>query len=363
MVFSIILSVVAFLCIYRPTGRLLRVFNIDYKSRKVRLIRLAVTLVLSLLCLIFQTLLLFFIHLLVFLTISDGIAALLRLIAKKYRNLKAYRFMSFIYRSGLAVILVIVSLFVYGYINMNNVTASNYTVTSDKVTESYRVVFISDTHYGTIQNPDILKNKINEINRLKPDLVILGGDIIEEGTSKEDMYAAFEALSQLRAKYGTYYIYGNHDRQRYNASPLFTEAELSEAIAQNGITVLAEEVRDFGEIQLVGREEKTAKERKDTAVLAENTDQSKFILLADHQPTTLENNKPLKADLQLSGHTHGGQIFPLGYIGFLYDDLVYGEYEENGSKIIVSSGFAGWGFPIRTQGKSEYVIVNIKPNL
>ena len=86
-------------------------------------------------------------------------------------------------------------------------------------------------------------------------------------------------------------------------------------------------------------------------------------LLADHQPTTLENNKPLKADLQLSGHTHGGQIFPLGYIGFLYDDLVYGEYEENGSKIIVSSGFAGWGFPIRTQGKSEYVIVNIKPNL
>lgn len=363
MVFSIILSVVAFLCIYRPTGRLLRVFNIDYKSRKVRLIRLAVTLVLSLLCLIFQTLLLFFIHLLVFLTISDGIAALLRLIAKKYRKLKAYRFMSFIYRSGLAVILVIVSLFVYGYINMNNVTASNYTVTSDKVTESYRVVFISDTHYGTIQNPDILKNKINEINRLKPDLVILGGDIIEEGTSKEDMYAAFEAFSQLRAKYGTYYIYGNHDRQRYNTSPSFTEAELSEAIAQNGITVLAEEVRDFGEIQLVGREEKTAKERKDTAVLAENTDQSKFILVADHQPTTLESNKPLKADLQLSGHTHGGQIFPLGYIGFLYDDLVYGEYEDNGSKIIVSSGFAGWGFPIRTQGKSEYVIVNIKPNL
>lgn len=363
MVFSIILFVAAFLCVYRPTGQLLRIFNINYSSRKVRLIRIAVTLVLSLMCLVFRILLLFFIHLLVFLTISDGIAALLRLIAKKYRKLKVYRFMSFIYRSGLAVILVIVSLFVYGYINMKNVTAASYTVTSDKVTESYRVVFISDTHYGTIQDPDILKDKINEINRLKPDLVILGGDIIEDDTSKEDMYAAFEALSQLRAKYGTYYIYGNHDRQRYNASPSFTEAELSEAIAQNGITVLAEEVRDFGEIQLVGREEKTAKERKDTAVLAENTDQSKFIMLADHQPTTLENNKPLKADLQLSGHTHGGQIFPLGYIGFLYDDLVYGEYEENGSKIIVSSGFAGWGFPIRTQGKSEYVIVNIKPNL
>ena len=360
MVFSIILSVVAFLCIYRPTGRLLRVFNIDYKSHKVRLIRIAVTLVLSLMCLVFRISLLFFIHLLVFLTISDGIAALLRLVAKKFRNLKVHKILSFITLSGIAMIVL---LFIYGYINMNNVTATSYTVTSDKVTESYRVVFISDTHYGTIQDPDILKEKIQEINRLNPDLVILGGDIIEDGTSKEDMYAAFEAFSQLRAKYGTYYIYGNHDRQRYNASPLFTEAELSEAIAQNGITVLAEEVRDFGEIQLVGREEKTAKERKDTAVLAENTDQSKFILVADHQPTTLESNKPLKADLQLSGHTHGGQIFPLGYIGFLYDDLVYGEYEENGSKIIVSSGFAGWGFPIRTQGKSEYVIVNIKPNL
>ena len=360
MVFSIILSVVAFLCIYRPTGQLLRVFNIDYKSHKVRLIRIAVTLVLSLMCLVFRISLLFFIHLLVFLTISDGIAALLRLVAKKFRNLKVHKILSFITLSGIAMIVL---LFIYGYINMNNVTATSYTVTSDKVTESYRVVFISDTHYGTIQDPDILKEKIQEINRLKPDLVILGGDIIEEGTSKEDMYAAFEALSQLRAKYGTYYIYGNHDRQRYNTSPSFTEAELSEAIAQNGITVLAEEVRDFGEIQLVGREEKTAKERKDTAVLAENTDQSKFILVADHQPTTLESNKPLKADLQLSGHTHGGQIFPLGYIGFLYDDLVYGEYEDNGSKIIVSSGFAGWGFPIRTQGKSEYVIVNIKPNL
>ena len=154
MVFSIILSVVAFLCIYRPTGQLLRVFNIDYKSRKVRLIRLAVTLVLSLLCLIFQTLLLFFIHLLVFLTISDGIAALLRLVAKKFRNLKVHKILSFITLSGIAMIVL---LFIYGYINMNNVTATSYTVTSDKVTESYRVVFISDTHYGTIQDPDILK--------------------------------------------------------------------------------------------------------------------------------------------------------------------------------------------------------------
>ncbi len=361
MAFSIVLFIIATLCIYRPTGQLLRAFNIDYKRPKIRLIRLAVTLALGVLSVIFRILLLFFMHLLVFLALSDIIATILRLVLKKHTGTKAYITARFIYRSGIAVVLVIVSLFTYGYFNINNVTATNYTVKSEKVTRNYRIVFISDTHYGTVQNPEILEDKIAEINALSPDLVILGGDIVEDGTTKNEMYAAFELLGQLKAEYGIYCVYGNHDRQRYNTSPLFTEAELTEAIEKNNITLLTDEIQVLGELQLIGREEKSAKERKEASILAENTDSSKFILIADHQPTTLSENKPLCADLQLSGHTHGGQIFPLGFMTFFYDGLVYGQYSQNGSELIVSSGFAGWGFPIRTQGKSEYVVVNIVP--
>ena len=89
------------------------------------------------------------------------------------------------------------------------------------------------------------------------------------------------------------------------------------------------------------------------------SDLSKYIVVLDHQPVEYEENAQEGVDLQLSGHTHGGQVFPYGMIYDLSDRLNYGEYEIKDMKQIVSSGLTGWGWPMRNEAKCEYVLINI----
>ncbi|MBP2032075.1 putative MPP superfamily phosphohydrolase [Clostridium algifaecis] len=92
-------------------------------------------------------------------------------------------------------------------------------------------------------------------------------------------------------------------------------------------------------------------------------DLHKFILLLDHQPFELQKNDELGYDLQLSGHTHAGQIWPVGLLSDILrtNELNYGYKKLSNMQAIVSSGMAGWGYPIRTEANSEYVIIDIKP--
>jgi len=95
--------------------------------------------------------------------------------------------------------------------------------------------------------------------------------------------------------------------------------------------------------------------------LIRTIDKNKFILLLDHQPIELKKNSQLGFDLQLSGHTHAGQIWPTGLLGQMFGlvELNYG-YEKIGDfQIIVSSGMSGWGYPVRTEAHSEYDVIDI----
>ena len=86
-----------------------------------------------------------------------------------------------------------------------------------------------------------------------------------------------------------------------------------------------------------------------------------FVLVLDHQPLDLQTNASLKVDLQLSGHTHGGQLFPQGLIQSLTSDtLVYGKRKIGELTAITTSGISGWRYPIKTGAPSEYVIIEIK---
>ena len=232
------------------------------------------------------------------------------------------------------------------------------------------VGFSRDTFGGhafrSVQSPKILAEKIDEINALKPDAVILGGDIVDESATLEDVYECFEIFGRLESRCGTFYVYGNHDRQEYSVESerAYTERELADAIGSFGITVLRdEEVALSEEVTLVGREDRSSEEsdRLTSAELLKDADRSKFIIVADHQPVETAENAAQGADLQVSGHTHAGQIFPLGVLIELSGRLNYGEYKVDGMTAIVSSGTAGWGFPIRTQEHCEYVLIDIVP--
>lgn len=249
-----------------------------------------------------------------------------------------------------------------GAYNMFHVVRTDYTLRSNK-TDGFTIVQISDIHTTGVSTPEHLARYCDEISQLNPDLILLTGDIFEEETTLADLRAVCQMLGQLTCKQGIYFSYGNHDSAFYTKNPHYTPEELRTELEKNGITILQDTAVTIGNVTIVGRVDISMDAgRKSTAQLLEGVDMDNYIVVMDHQPLELEENAAAGADLQLSGHTHGGQIFPLG----LLTELITGRL-NNGSRTIggftaiTSSGFAGWGYPVKTEGRAEYVYIQILP--
>ncbi len=348
--FAIFFIAIMWLTAYPVAAFYLGRFLQNWPKKKRRLFTAGVSLMVGCLGYGIRLVALLFLHLFVLLLVSKAANGCLKKLCRGYKGKLC--------RSGLIPLVLTVSLLAFGYFNINYVQKTSYQVFSDKLDRDYRVVFLSDIHYGTVQCMDILEEKVGQINALKPDLVILGGDLLDEGTSREEMHRCFAVLGGLESTYGTYYVHGNHDRQRYSGAPAYTEMELQQAIDDNGIVILQDTLVYIApDLQLLGREDLgTGTDRGYTAL---DTDPRRFLITADHQPFDAQANAAIGTDLQLSGHTHGGQVFPLGLFSFLYRGYSYGEYAVEDMTLLVSSGFAGWGFPVRTQGRSEYLVVDL----
>jgi len=310
---------------------------------------------------IFNTMAIVMMHILAFFVISDLIVLIINKLCKSKNRVVSISM--FILKSGIFALILTVVVLSLGYLNMTHIVETRYDIDTSKNVGEYKIALITDTHYGTIQDTQILKEAIVDISEQCPDIVVLGGDIVEDGTSKESMKEAFEVLGKINSKYGIYYVYGNHDRQRYSSNPSYTEEELAQTITDSGIKILKDEhVVINNEIVLVGRDDAAWGNTSDRATipeLLEGVDMDKYIVMLDHQPVEFEENVEAGVDLELSGHTHAGQIWPVGIFNEI-TGLNYGLYNDGKSNAIVSSGFAGWRYTIRTGGRSEYVIINIK---
>ena len=157
-------------------------------------------------------------------------------------------------------------------------------------------------------------------------------------------------------------MYGNHDRAHYSQNPPFTEEELKTTIEYAGIKALKDEVVALNdEFTVIGRDDRSGTNRKSSQELLQGVDTNDFLLLLDHQPVELEDNEAAGYDLQLSGHTHAGQMWPVGPLTTLFGmvELNYGHRKQGDFQAIVTSGIAGWGYPLRTGKHSEYVMIKI----
>jgi len=261
----------------------------------------------------------------------------------------------------LAVLIGLVTL-AYSYINTFFVKCTEYTYTSSKLQNNYKILFISDIHYGHKQDKRVLQHIISKFNGLKPDIVILGGDIAMEEITKEDMQEVFKLLGNIKSTYGTYYIYGNHDKPRIKGLYNYTLDELIEAITSNNITILEDNYIILNnELLLLGRKVANKDHHNNSVkeLLPDNSDEY-YNIVVDHIPCGINDNVNNNIDLQLSGHTHAGQIFPINLIVAYKDLPVYGEYISNNLKIIVSSGFGVGKIKLRNMKHCEYVIVNLE---
>ena len=270
-----------------------------------------------------------------------------------------------IYNSGIIPIILTGIFITYGCINAKNVIEKEYNIYTDKNirNEGYKVNFISDLHFGTTMSNNELQKYCDNISQRNVDIVILGGDIVDENTTLKQMKDAFKILSSIKSNYGIVYVYGNHDKSRYAINPNYTEEELKEAISECRIKILEDDIYEINnELCIIGRKDRSdSEERKSAQDLVSEFNKDYYTIIVDHQPCEINENSENGYDLMVSGHTHFGQIWPLGHLMNLFkiNEMNYGYERVGDMDIIVSSGMGGWGYPIRTEKKCEYLIINI----
>lgn len=270
-----------------------------------------------------------------------------------------------IFKSGIVSVLLTAVLMGYGYINMHQVRETTYTLhTSKTLTEDLRIAQISDLHMGTTMDVEKLAEYAAKIQEEKPDMLVLTGDIFDERTEKAQMEESVRVLAGITTRYGTYYVWGNHDPNQYVSTQKYSMDTLRGTLTASGIRVLEDEALQITpELAVVGRVDSSIdRDRESIGGLLSGIDRNSYIVLLDHRPVGLEENAAAGIDLQLSGHTHAGQIWPTGQLGELVGitEKNYGLETIDDFHAIVNSGIAGWGYAIRTGGHSEYVIVDVR---
>lgn len=299
---------------------------------------------------------------------SCVIVDIISLIFKKLiKNQKANKVWKAVKLKGLLALIFTIAMIGYGYVNMHIIRETDYEITVDKDIDGKELTIlqISDLHLGINMDAEDLKSELSKISdKGSYDVIALTGDIFDENTTYENMVAACKYLGEMKSTYGVFYVYGNHDSSSYATTPNYSKEDLGNALLDNNITVLCDEailVED--KFYIVGRDD-TFKNpnRLEIDKLMTEVDTDKFVLVLDHQPTQLEEVAASGADLMLSGHTHYGQIWPVGWFFELFhiNEMTYGIKQVENTNFIVSSGIAGWGYSIRTQGVCEYVVVNVK---
>ncbi|MBR5372436.1 MAG: metallophosphoesterase [Oscillospiraceae bacterium] len=263
------------------------------------------------------------------------------------------------WQGWLAVICSIVYLG-YGYYALHHVSRTDYTLKTDKQI-TLKAALIADSHLSTVFDADGFAEHLKTIEAQQPDLLLIAGDFVDDSTKNTDLMKACEALGKLDLKYGVWYCYGNHDKGYYRNKD-YTPDELEKALKDNGVHVLTDayELVDDS-FYIVGRNDRSRSERKSMEDLLEGVDTSKYIIVMDHQPSDYENEAASAADLVVSGHTHGGQLIPITFVGewLSMNNRTYGYEQRSGTDFIVTSGIADWEIQFKTGTKSEYVMINI----
>ena len=267
------------------------------------------------------------------------------------------------YSVGLQGLLAVALSVIYlaaGYYLLHHVWQTDYSLQTDKPV-NLKIALFADSHLSTTFDGDGFAEHMKTIDAQKPDIVLIPGDFVDDWSKKADMLKACDALGKMDAKYGVWYAYGNHDAGFFNNRD-FTAAELEQALLDNGIHVLSDDYELVDDrFYVAGRKDSSLGPRKTMDELLDGVDPNKYIIVLDHEPNDYDNEAASAADLVVSGHTHGGQLIPITYVGewFGINDRTYGHENRNGTDFIVTSGISDWEIQFKTGTKSEYVIIEI----
>ena len=223
------------------------------------------------------------------------------------------------------------------------------------------IVQLSDVHVGNTIGKVFLEECVLRINALKPDIVVITGDLVDRKI--EDAKYDLSPLKDLQSTFGTFFVLGNHEYYHgaediaaflpeVNVTPLLNDSVII-SNATNSINLVG-----LNDIQSIRFDTMLI----DTFKAFEHVDKTLPTILLSHQPKSIEFVENNTYDLMLSGHTHGGQIFPFGFLVMLQQPYLYGLHAISTTKqIFVSRGTGYWGPPVRVFAPSEISVLTLKP--
>lgn len=293
----------------------------------------------------------------IFWLITDLVVAIIHKLTNKRIHIKGYV-------NGIIAISVSFIYLAVGMFLAYHVFITEYSIHTEKNIEPLKIVIFSDSHMGTTFDGEGFKKHIEKLNSLNPDVVLIPGDYVDGSSRYKDIITSAEAIGQIQSKYGVYFCYGNHDQNYYgeDARRDFTVNELSKLLSENGVTILEDEAVEFAKgYTVIGRKDATESDRESIASLMNKVNRDDFIIDMNHQPNDYDNEEKSGVDLVVSGHTHGGQFFPINELGVWIgaNDKTYGYEKRGNTNFVVTSGISDWAVDFKTGCKSEIVVINI----
>lgn len=272
------------------------------------------------------------------------------------------RDLSLLALSGRSHVLVAVSyavlVSIYGYFDALNIRTEKVVIKSGKIPAGIgrlTVVQISDVHLGLIVGTQRLGRIVKEIKRVKPDMLVSTGDLVD--SQIDGLGTLADQLREIQPKYGMFAVTGNHEYYAGMSPALdFTR--------RSGFTVLSGESRSVAGIRVAGVDDpvayRTATGRKDQEAKAlGGSAPGVFTLLLKHRPS-FERDTPMRFDLQLSGHVHKGQIFPFNLVTSVFYPVACGLTHLPGQgSLYVSRGTGTWGPPMRFLAPPEITVIEL----
>lgn len=267
------------------------------------------------------------------------------------------------YRHMTPILLALaVSVSAYGIYSARNIQVRHVTIKTPKLAPGsgeLRMALLTDVHLSPTIGPKMLSNMVSLSNGQNPDIVIIAGDLVDTDMAAKTQEA--ELLRSLRAPMGKFAVLGNHEAYR----GLLNSRSF---IARSGLTPLENQSVELGGITVIGIDDPQVMgmtgNYADVPKMLNEANRDDFILLVKHRPMFDDEEVGL-FDLQLSGHTHGGQIWPVGLLAAAVNNSRQGLSElkgENGESLIyVSNGTGYWGPPMRVLTDPEVTVFHIQP--
>lgn len=248
---------------------------------------------------------------------------------------------------------------IYGFWNAENTIIKNYEVNLPNLPKSWenkKIVWISDVHLGLVHRDNFFEKIVEKIKQENPDIIFIGGDLYDG--LKIDKTAVISSFQDLKPPLGSYFVTGNHEE--------FDDAtDFIKAVKSVGVKVLNNEAVNIDGVQIVGISDRDSKNRQvfENILTKLNLNKTAPIVLLKHQPSELDVAEKSGVNLQISGHTHRAQMWPLSYVTkIIFKGFDYGQKNYGNMQVVVSDGVGTWGPPLRVGTHSEILVLSFKSN-